>query len=258
MFYPIDNTAQNKIMLQIDILIVEDDLKYSIEIETMIRELGFSQISQVNTIEQAELLMQTKTIACVVCNTSGLVKKNSLDFLETLDGNHISTILFSAKEDELFFEKIKKYSPDAYLVKPINKYTFQNSLLQIVKRLAQEQSSTEQNNDANYTINDFLFIRNNNFLSKILIRDILYISTDGNYSVLHTLKKRHIVKISLVNLKASFDQKQILQVHRNYVVNIAHVDNINLTNNELSIGGNNIPIGRTYKELLLGDLKMLK
>ena len=47
-------------------------------------------------------------------------------------------------------------------------------------------------------------------------------------------------------------------MHRNYVVNIAHVDNINLTNNELSIGGNNIPIGRTYKELLLSDLKMLK
>ena len=109
----------------------------------------------------------------------------------------------------------------------------------------------------NKTQEDF-FIRFNNNFHKIIIKDINWIQSDGNYSNIHTTAKRLPVKMSLVKVLEYFSAHSILQIHKRYLVNMNHIECIDIVGLTLTIGGEKLPIGRKYKTDFLKQLNLLK
>ncbi len=106
---------------------------------------------------------------------------------------------------------------------------------------------------------DHIFVKNNkNELSKLFVPNIQAIETEGNYCLIHTRDRKHVVKISLKKLKEQLSSRLFLQVHRNFMVQLSHVDSIDFSNNFLKIGSKKFPLGATYKQQLQKRITQLK
>ena len=103
----------------------------------------------------------------------------------------------------------------------------------------------------------YIFVKSNSLLQRVDFHDILYIESEGNYCTIVTPQRRHVVKISLTRLLGRLDLPFIQQVHRSYAVNEAKIDSIDTTNSTLTVNGQAIPLGRKYRDGLLGGLDVL-
>ncbi len=74
---------------------------------------------------------------------------------------------------------------------------------------------------------------------------------------MHANAKRFVVKISLNQLLEQLDSRLFIRIHRNFVVQITHIDNVDFAANELNIAGTTFPIGSKFKSGLADRLNRI-
>lgn len=102
-----------------------------------------------------------------------------------------------------------------------------------------------------------IFVSHKGCYYNLKIENILWISSEGNYAHIHTKNHHFFNRISLTNLLKLLPPYTFRKVHKCYVVKLDAIDHIDRSNNELAIAGNKIPIGRSYKADLLGELNLI-
>lgn len=135
-----------------------------------------------------------------------------------------------------------------YLLKPIPFERFLKAIDK-VKRLQQENISwiPEKSPD------EFLFFQKDKVNFKVLLRDIIYIESQRDYSVIISRKNEIKVLQKISDLEIQLMDKGFLRVHRSFIVNLELVDS--WCSNELGINGKKIPIGRTYLKMVAEKLR---
>ncbi|HUC82253.1 MAG TPA: LytTR family DNA-binding domain-containing protein [Flavisolibacter sp.] len=98
-------------------------------------------------------------------------------------------------------------------------------------------------------LKDRVFIKDSGGLQKVLLDDILFISSKHVYITLKTCKRNFIIRGSLQHFITGLNCENLVQVHRSHVVNLHKIDSIGP--DRLMIDGNEIPVSKSYKELLL-------
>lgn len=102
------------------------------------------------------------------------------------------------------------------------------------------------------------FIRTNNRFYRVKAVSIRWIESDGNYSVIHCVDKKFILKMSLRKVLQELASYDFIQIHKRYIVNASEIEYIDVSENKVFLSDREIPIGRRYKDELLGRLKCLK
>jgi DNA-binding LytR/AlgR family response regulator len=51
--------------------------------------------------------------------------------------------------------------------------------------------------------------------------------------------------------------KTLIQVHRSYIINTAHISSLNLSENTIIIKEKEIPVSKTFKEQVLQHLRII-
>lgn len=82
---------------------------------------------------------------------------------------------------------------------------------------------------------------------KLLLEDILYFESEGNYLSVHTKDSSYRFRETMTALQQALENEDFIRIHRGFFVNQAAVevlgaDDLKLTN------GENLPIGRNYAE----------
>ena len=221
-------------------MVCEDELAYAIDLEMMLQELGFEKIYLRDNFEAANQVLENVPIGLALLDINIQGRNRGLDLGKRTLEKNIPTIFISSFTDETVFQQAEMTKPMAYLNKPFQKLTLR-SLIQTV--LAQRESPAVGPKD--------LFIKNGRQLERIPLDSIQFIEAEGNYSVIHTDKKRFAQKISLKNLLEELPAALFIQVHKGFVVRLALIKNLSLEKEELSIGEKAIPIGRSFKVALL-------
>lgn len=101
------------------------------------------------------------------------------------------------------------------------------------------------------------FIRQNGVLNKIAWTDIFYVLADGNYCYLHTSTKKFVIKISMRKLADRLENLGFLRIHKSFLVQLHHIDQIDVNNNVVHILEEELPIGRAFKKVLLEKVDIL-
>ncbi len=97
---------------------------------------------------------------------------------------------------------------------------------------------------------EYFFIKEKNIHIKLNMGDILYIESMGDFSkIITTQQKTHFVLISLKNLEKQLTGKLFLRVHKQFMINLLHIQNIGPTDIKLS-SGDMIPVSVAYKQIL--------
>jgi len=172
---------------------------------------------------------------------------SGIDFIKTIK-NPPAIIMTTAYPDYA----VSSFELDTivdYLIKPFSFDRFLKAVNKAKDRIEKPASPSIENNQ------EILFLNVDKTLHKIVLQDILYLESDRNYITVITKNQKLSYIDSLKNWKAKLAEDQFIQVHKSYIINRTFVDKI--SGNEIYVQGNRIPIGRTYKQELLKQLKII-
>ena len=175
-----------------------------------------------------------------------------IDFLKTLK-NPPKVIITTA---------YRQYAIDGFeldvvdfLLKPI---TFERFLKSINKFY--QESTDESFKQApvinNFTVNDepFIYVKENKKVLKVHLNEILYLEGLSEYVQIFTKNKKIVTKNSMTNMETKLPDKDFMRIHKSYIVSVSKIQAF--TSTTVEIPGKQLPIGRSYKNLVIEALQI--
>ena len=124
-----------------------------------------------------------------------------------------------------------------YLLKPFN---FERFLQAVTKALGNIQHTIPQT-----VSQDYIFVKTENRLEKIMLQDIIFIEGMRDYRRIHTTEKRIMTLQNFKELEEMIPSDLVCRVHKSYMVSLHKIDSIERS--RIHIGKEIIPISDTYK-----------
>lgn len=227
-------------------IIIEDEIPAQRVLKNFIEKIpSLNLVSTFKAAIEANSFLNNQTVDVVFLDIN-LPDISGIDFIKTIK-NPPAIIMTTAYPDYAVssFELVTIVD---YLVKP---FSFDRFLKAINK--AKDRIEISKNNVKNKT-EDSIFLNVDKTLHKITLNSILYIESDRNYITVVTKTQKLSYIDALKNWTAKLPKNQFIQVHKSFIINRKFVDKI--SGNILFIKDNKIPIGRTYKQELLKQLKI--
>ena len=245
-------------VLDFNILIVEDEFAYADTLEELVEEVGCSVQGIAESAEEALLLIQ-KEIPDLILMDIGI--KGNMDGIALAKHikekiQYIPIIFITAFGDENTFSKVKETGAYSFITKPFDKTVLKRNIELAVSKITTDENVFEDE-DAGILAKDFLFIKVNGLIKKVMIADIASITLEDKHSVLFVNNKRYVVRKSLKEISELLDSKVFIQIHRSHIINARKIDSISLSNYEVFVEKRKIPIGRTYKDQLVSRIQLI-
>lgn len=162
--------------------------------------------------------------------------QNGMEFFAEIQQH--TMVIFTTAFSEYAVEGFNVNATD-YLLKPFSFDRF----LQAVEKA---KVSYETRHKIQSTEMQYLFIRADYTLHKILISDILFIEGLDDYLKIHIQNQRTIVaRMTLKSMLEKLPGNEFLRVHRSYIVPMARVEKVR--NKIIYIGEEEIPVSASYE-----------
>jgi DNA-binding LytR/AlgR family response regulator len=88
---------------------------------------------------------------------------------------------------------------------------------------------------------------------KVFLDEILYIESMKEYIRVNAKNKSVLTKFKLSQVEELLNENNFLRIHRSFIVAKDKIEAFSAT--EVDVGGKQLPIGRSYKELVMGVLE---
>lgn len=165
------------------------------------------------------------------------INMDELSGIELLESSKISSQVILTTAYQEYALKGYELQITDYLLKP---FTF-NRFLQAVNKARENlvHRPTEPSPD-------FIFVKTENRLEKIMISDIVYIEGMRDYRRIHTMNKRVMTLQNFSEFEKLIPPSLVCRVHKSYMVALHQIESIE--RGRIKIGGELIPISDTYKE----------
>jgi DNA-binding LytR/AlgR family response regulator len=126
-----------------------------------------------------------------------------------------------------------------YLLKPISYERF----LKAVNRVLSNPSKTSP------LQNPYIYIKVDMKMVQVFLDEILYFQGLSNYVRVYCKERNLISYQKLSHLEEVLPPEQFIRSHRSYIVNLRKITAY--TNNDIEIGGTELPIGGNHKEKII-------
>jgi DNA-binding LytR/AlgR family response regulator len=166
-----------------------------------------------------------------------------IDFLRSLRNPPL--VIFTTAYHNYAVEGFELNSVD-YLLKPITYDRFYQAIEKVRER--SEWKAVRKNQP----VVDYIFIKHDSKLQKIMLQQILYIEAEKDFSTIFYDDKKLLAGMHLKMIEAMLPPDQFLRVHRSYIINLSKISSI--TGNMLELNRKEIPIGANYKDELMKRL----
>ncbi len=178
-----------------------------------------------------------------------------IDLLKTLQDPPM--IILTTAYSEFALESYELGVTD-YLLKPIRFERFLKAVNKVLD-IFDRQVTTElvQNNSSasgKSAVQDHILAKANGITHKIMLSNIHYIQSYGNFIKIFTDEKVYLTAETMKNIENTLSESNFIRVHKSYLVNTEHIEKI--LSNSLFVAGTEIPIGNTYKQILQQKLKL--
>jgi two-component system response regulator LytT len=179
---------------------------------------------------------------------------SGMELARVLDGKKKSDqtrIIFATAYHQFAIEGYKVDALD-YLLKPYSYEEFLNAATKAFayfERLNQEGKS--ESKEAEKSNPDYIFLKVEYQLVKVLLKDIAYVEAYKDYVKVHLISKPNPL-LSLTSLKSMEEllpADQFMRVHRSFIVALDHIESV--SKNVINIGNQSIAVGDNYKEPFL-------
>lgn len=190
-----------------------------------------------NALEARALLKEN--VADLLFLDINMPRLSGIDFLKTL--NHPPKVILTTAYSEYALEGYELDVVD-YLLKP---FSFDRFLKAVDKaqRGLDITSPTEQ----------FITIKADGKLYRISYDEILFAESQGDYLTIHTKDKNITFYETMKSFSEQLPESHFVRIHRSFLIAISKVEYVE--GNMVNIGGEELPIGKSYKEEFLEKYK---
>jgi DNA-binding LytR/AlgR family response regulator len=171
---------------------------------------------------------------------------SGIDFIKTI--KYPPNIIITTAYPDYAVSSFELETIIDYLVKPFSFDRF----LKAINKLKNQNQNLENGLESNQ---ETMFLNVDKTMHKIVLNDILYIESNRNYITVTTTSQKLSYIESLKNWREKLAENNFIQVHKSFIINSRFVSK--LSGNEIYINNTRIPIGRTYKQLLLKKLNIV-
>ena len=139
---------------------------------------------------------------------------------------------------------VQSYELDVldYLIKPISFERF----LKACNKAREFYSLKNEKTTTSLKTDEYFFVKGDAGYEKIQYNDILYIEAMENYVVIHTNSKKITSYLTFKSVEDYLPSNRFLKVHKSFIIALDKVNSI--AGDEIMIGNNSIPVGRTIKD----------
>lgn len=238
------------------ILIIEDELIISQDMTAMLTKMGYEVIGDAMDFDEAIEILERETPDLILLDINLNGKRDGIDLATEINSRfHIPFIFTTSYSDAATLERASHTNPMNYLVKPFKQEQLYTAIEMGLSKAAQvEKPVAEIRDDSPVIIKGVLFVKDKYAYSKLVIADIRWIKSDGNYlEVYASTPKPAVIRASIGSFMERLDDN-FLRCHKSYVINLQHLSK--LESHALTIGNEVIPISKNYSEDLLKRLNI--
>lgn len=242
------------------ILVVEDEMIIGAKISLQLNTLGYEVSGILPSGKDALQHITDNKVDLILLDIN---LKGQWDGIETATEiqkiSNIPIIYLTANSDESTFNRAKSTKPAAFISKPFRQLDLQRAIELVTCRLVEEtgEVAVEHNliHEAPVILSDRIFVRCREKMVKILVADILYVEADRNYSRIFTTGKEYLLSTTLKAIEEKLSQHLFVRIHRSYLINLAHVDEV--SEDHVIISEKAIPLSAMLKDHLLDRIQTL-
>lgn len=217
------------------ILIVEDQLIITMDLEYMLEELGYEVCGICTTYEAAVSAIKASQPDLVLVDIILSGQKTGIDLAHEINQTYrIPFIFLTSHADRSTIEAAKSTKPAGYIVKPFNRNDVYASI-----EIAFNHIETQEENQS-------IFLPDGKHKTKIPVNDMIYAHAEGNYTTFITTNKRIVLRKCLKEVSETIlNNKKFIRIHKSYLINKDAI-RARSASNILLNNGENVPLGRAY------------
>ena len=202
---------------------------------------------------------------------------NAFEAMDALKNNKVDIMLLDIQMPDLtglelvkslekkpaiiFTTAYSEYAVDAfnlgvsdYLLKPFDFPRFIQAINKAIGNVpTQAENQPKLSADTISKSNDFITVKADYKLYKINYDDLLFIEGQHEYVTFHTKERRITALFALKDLEEILPKDRFVRVHKSYIVSFKQIQE--LDKSDVTVMGNKIPVGASYRDELLARLQ---
>jgi len=230
-------------------IIVDDDKLSRRIIEEFVNKTDSLELlgTFTNGVEAINYIRQNQDLINLIFLDIEMPEMDGLELLNSLTSKP-QVIIISSKEK--YALNAFEYDVTDYLLKPIPYARFYKAIDKALNRQKEKLDDFQK---------EEIFIKKNSTLVRLRYDDILWIEALENYVIFNTYADRYTIHFTMKSIEQKLPIHKFTRVHRSYIVNVSSINYIE--DNAIIIktedGHKSIPIGKSYKDKLMGDINLM-
>lgn len=219
----------------LNILLVEDEFMTRRMLKSKLKAMGHNIAGEADNTDDAVSILENEKVDVAILDINlGQHKKDGIWLGEYIRFNQkIPFLYLTAYETTDIVDRAVNTQPHAYLTKPFSDLSLRTTLA-----IAGQQHDKVQPIESI----DHLLVKHEKLLKKVLLDDIMYIESEGNYLLVNTPVEQFRYRSTIGNVLKNLPGEKYLQTHRAFVVNKDYVEGFNRS--VVSVRGREIPISK--------------
>jgi DNA-binding LytR/AlgR family response regulator len=168
-----------------------------------------------------------------------------IEFLKSLP--HPPITIFTTAYRDYAFEGFELGVID-FLLKPISFLRFAQAVEKSREFLILKDQNINFENNLPEEIQSFVFVKSGVQRIKLQFDDVTHIQGLKDYAIIYTYSGKIVIKGSIKAMLDIFPNKIFMRIHKSFIVSIPKISRID--RNRIVINGQQLPIGRNYREEL--------
>lgn len=220
-------------------------------IEDYVNKVEFLELESKSTSAvEAIQLLKSKNIDLVFLDIQ-MPDLSGFEMLESL--NKSPLIIFTTAYDDYAVDSYNYRAID-YLIKPFSFSRFLKAVDKAHEYISSQKDKTTIPKDEKGL--EYIFIHTDGNIIKLFLDEILFVKGLSDYIEIKTKDKKYIIRDNLKDVEKMLSVSNFARVHKSYIVSLSKIDLIE--GNIIKISGEDIPIGRSYKNVLLNIINKKK
>ncbi|MBC7605856.1 MAG: LytTR family transcriptional regulator DNA-binding domain-containing protein [Burkholderiales bacterium] len=239
----------------IQILIVEDEMIIAANIALQLNNLDYEVLGIIPRAEEVLPSIRSYPPDIILMDINLKGDFDGIELVHIIQKEFkIPIIYLTANADEAHFNRAKATHPYAFISKPFKKLDLQRAIeLTLIRILEEKELDLETRSP--FVLSDCIFVRSHDKMVKVSLDSILYIEAERNYCKIHCRDKEHLLVTTLKYLEEKLTTHTLLRIHRSFIVNLSHIDEI--ATSHVVIAKKAIPISSDLKKELLQHIQKI-
>lgn len=258
----------------VKVLLVEDEAIVAADLQELLEADGYEVVGVAADASAAMELFHAHAPDLVLMDIQLSGPADGIAVATEMNRHRPVPIMYlTAQADSGSVARARATQPAAYLLKP-----FEEQALLIALSIAWDNFSRNQpalhpttlpdaaaaqsaaarerlGVDSILVVQNFYFIKQVNKFIKFNQADLLYIEADNSHTYIYTKYSKFVLRLTLAQVLDKMAEARLVRVHRSYAVRRAAIEAF--TDTDITIGGQAIPIGPSYRESFLNGFSVL-